>query len=124
MIKEFVQQWDEKKGLIREALSKTCPNEYKDLVVLVATIMNKGKTLDPKSVFEFCGSDYQGSHLYVIRGSGDYYQRDCFYTVKVDYGSCSGCDTLEHLKVDLDGEEQLDGLMTLCLHIVQEIKEA
>jgi hypothetical protein len=41
------------------------------------------------------------------------------------YGSCSGCDTLQSINSyseDLPNQSQLDGYMTLCLHLVQRMK--
>lgn len=124
MIKEFVEQWDRKKDRLRQRIAERRPDEYKQLVELVAEIMDEGKTLDPTKVVEFWGSDYQGDALYVVRGKDNVYQGDYFYTVKVEYGSCSGCDTLQSILVDFEGDKQLDGYMKLCLHIVQELKEA
>ncbi len=124
MIQEFVEQWDRKKDRLRQRIAECRPDEYKQLVELVAEIMDEGKTLDPSRVFEFWGSDYQGNALYVLRGKDNVYEGDCFYTVKVDYGSCSGCDTLQSIVVDFAGDKQLDRYMKLCLHIVQELKEA
>jgi hypothetical protein len=48
----------------------------------------------------------------------------------VGYGSCSGCDTLQNLIDYSDVEddsaetikEKVDGLMTLALHIVQNMR--
>ena len=45
--------------------------------------------------------------------------------MKVGYGSCSGCDTLEgirHYNDDKPTEEQVRDYMTLALHIVQGMK--
>jgi hypothetical protein len=124
MIKEFVEQWGRKKDRLRQRIAESRPDKYKQLVEFVAEIMDEGKTLEPSEVFEFWGSDYQGNALYVLRGKNNTYQGDCFYTVKVDYGSCSGCDTLQSIIVDFEGDKQLDQYMNLCLHIVQELKEA
>lgn len=124
MIQEFVEQWDKNKDLLREALVKKAPYEYKDLVVLVASVMKGKINLDPSSVVEISGDDYQGTNLYIIKGVPNGWYGTNFYSVKVEYGSCSGCDTLEHIKMDLEDEEAIKAYMTLCLHIVQEIKEA
>lgn len=53
------------------------------------------------------------------------YQPNDYYFVKVGYGSCSGCDTLEGIRNYEDGnptEEQVKDYMTLALHVVQGLK--
>ena len=53
------------------------------------------------------------------------YQPWEYWYVKVGYGSCSGCDTLEGIRDYPDEpptKEQIDAYMTLALHIVQGFK--
>ena len=67
--------------------------------------------------------DYQGTLLFIIAASG--YQPNKYWFVKVDYGSCSGCDTLEGIRCYSDGppsDAQVADYMTLALHILQGIK--
>jgi len=70
--------------------------------------------------------------VYVIAESG--YQPNTYWYVKVSYGSCSGCDTLEAIMCGNWGhetkeeedewkEQAIDKLMTLALHIVQGLKK-
>jgi hypothetical protein len=68
--------------------------------------------------------DYQGTLLFLI--PEDTYQPDNYYYVKVEYGSCSGCDTLESIRdydSDTPNDEQVKDYMTLCLHIIQKFKK-
>lgn len=65
----------------------------------------------------------QGALVYVIGATG--YQPDKYWYVKVGYGSCSGCDTLEAIREYQDGkptERQVNKYMTLALHIVQGLR--
>ena len=65
--------------------------------------------------------------MYII-GANDY-QPSKYWYVLVGYGSCSGCDTLEAIKVDYDeydglpSERQVDQYYGLALNVVQGIKE-
>ena len=57
--------------------------------------------------------------LFVIGGYGDNY-----WYVKVNYGSCSGCDTFQSIRMYSDEpltKQEVDDYMTLCLHIVQRL---
>ena len=68
---------------------------------------------------------YSGTLVYVI-GEGGYEPSDYWY-VKISYGSCSGCDTLQRILDDLWDEEakeqQTQDYMTLALHVVQGLKK-
>lgn len=132
MIKEFVQQWDERKHLLEEWLKENQPSEYEDiykkLFELVITKPNgyaddwnweRFKVIDD--------GDYQGNLIFIL--CNDSYQpdlRDYIFT-EVDYGSCSGCDTFSHISSlswneDKNTDEQVNQYMTLALHMVQETK--
>lgn len=50
------------------------------------------------------------------------YQPSDYWYVRVSYGSCCGCDTLQSI-TDCSGDTALDDLMTLALHIVQGLKK-
>jgi hypothetical protein len=54
------------------------------------------------------------------------YQPDNYWATKVYYGSCSGCDTLQHILAYSEesfNEQQINDLMTLSLHMLQRMKE-
>ena len=75
-------------------------------------------------------TNYKAMLLYLI--PADTYQPSDYLYVKVYYGSCSGCDTLEDIRSNLDWADDDDGrvatetsikdLMTLALHIIQGLK--
>lgn len=127
MIENFVKQWDLNKHLIQEKLEKQHPENYQEIVKMVFEIINEDEEYhlpDPEKMTVIDHGDYQGTLLFIVPDSG--YQPNKYWSVKVDYGSCSGCDTFEAIKDYSDekpSEEQVKDYMTLALHILQEIKE-
>lgn len=125
MIKEFVERWEANKDKIREFFINKPPESYQDVVeTVVANITDEeygDVSPDPKRIHMIDDGDYQGTLLFVIAEKG--YQPDTYYFCKIDYGSCSGCDTLQQVRDDLKGDKQIDAYMQLALHVVQNLKE-
>lgn len=100
MIKQFVTRWNEKKDQLKSVFSERHPDDYEDLVTEVIKLVTTEKygdcAPDPELITEIDNGDYQGTLLYVIPEKG--YQPSDYYYVKVGYGSCSGCDTLQSMK--------------------------
>jgi len=128
MIAEFVQRWEERKGILRAAFSaKPCIGEWKELVALVVReVLEVDESSpsvpspDPQRIHEIDDGDYQGTLVYVIGSKG--YQPSDYYYLRVSYGSCSVCDTLQSVSEyssDPPMDSQLDRYMTLALHIIQ-----
>lgn len=140
MLKDCVRKWDENKEKleknIRENLDEWLSKDYTDIVeVVVKDILeisydNHNHAYNPAGITVIDDGDYQGSILYVIRPEG--YQPDIeeYLMTTVNYGSCSGCDTLKcitepHEYGDADEEDienAISGYMTLCLHLIQKMK--
>jgi hypothetical protein len=126
------------KPQLQEQFSKAMPGSYQDIVKAVVTLLADGAAdryaqPDPEKIHVIDDGDYQGTQLFVI--AANTYQPRRYWVVFVDYGSCSGCDSLQAIREDHtvrdeatyaelgatpDGVEQL---MTMALHIVQEMKE-
>lgn len=127
MIKEFVEAWDERKGEIESMFRAGHPEDYEDIVKAVVRAINPDRRYgkpDPELVRSINTGDYQGTLLFVLCGSD--FQTDDFWYVKVAYGSCSCCDTLEAIRSysdDTPTDEQVKDYMALALHILQGIKE-
>jgi len=139
MIQEFVNRFMAAKPTLQEAFSKAVPESYKDIVTSVVRVLavdEAGEDYgqpDPSKIHVIDDGDYQGTQLFVIAENS--YQPDKYWTVFVRYGSCSGCDTLERLRDDdyrrYDDEDKdrpvkpevVEQLMTMALHVVQEMKE-
>lgn len=117
MIEEFVAAWESRKTELQTKWLKKLPTTYLDLIKDVVGILPE---LDTKRVHEIDDGEYQGSLVFVIAKQG--YQPSEYWYVTVDYGSCSGCDTLCFL-LDEPKEEAVKGFMSLALHIVQKLKK-
>jgi len=128
MIDEFVKIWDERKEELEAIFKQKHPSDYTEIVTNIAMILEKYgdlyKKMDSSKVHEIDDGDYQGTLLYLIPENT--YQPSRYWMVKVGYGSCSGCDTLEGIKDYSDNpptESQVKDYMTLALHIIQALKE-
>lgn len=128
MEQELVARFDAKREEVKDNLRKLIINknwcDYIDIVKIVIEAVHDGSgTPDPERIHEIDDGEYQGTLLFVI--PSDTYQPWNYWYVKVDYGSCSGCDTLMAI---LEGDfgdtidEKADALFTLALHIVQGLK--
>ena len=126
MIEEFVKKWETGKSEIEKAFKDSHPRNYKDIVKAVVEVLGGGSDYEAYSRC-LCqiqdDGDYQGTLLFIIAAKG--YQPNNYWAVKVYYGSCSGCDTLEAIRSyedDPPTPEQVKDYMTLALHIVQGLK--
>jgi hypothetical protein len=127
MIADFVKSWDANKASVRATFAHH-PEDYKAIVRAVIEMLAANSSEydkpDPERIHEINDGDYQGTLVYVIGASG--YQPYRYWYVKVSYGSCSGCDTLEAIRGYQYGapdESQVSQYMTLALHITQGLKE-
>lgn len=127
MIKEFVDRFMEKNPELRAVFTEAHPEDYKAVIKAVVSILNDGNdygSIDPERIHQIDDGDYQGTLVFVIAATG--YQPSDYWYVKVSYGSCSGCDTLEAIRDysdDKPNEEQVRDYMTLALHVVQGLKK-
>ena len=126
MIAEFVERFMEKKPELEDVFSQKHPDSYKDVIEAVVCVLNNGDdygSIDPKRIHEIDDGNYQGCLVYVIAATG--YQPSDYWYVKVSYGSCSGCDTLEAIRKysEKPNAEQVRDYMTLALHVVQGLKK-
>lgn len=129
MIKNIVQRWEANKSAIEDGFRKAHPDDYVDIIRHVVSHITSEDdydedNLDPNRIHVIDDGDYQGTLVYVIAEKG--YQPNDYWYVKVSYGSCSGCDTLQAIKGYDDEsptDEQVKDYMTLALHIVQGIKK-
>jgi hypothetical protein len=137
VIEAYVDYFNKNKSVLREMFQKVLEqNEYirydRVVKILVKFLSNgnmayspygdsRSYELDPGRITEIDHGEYQGTLIYVIGEPG--YQPSNYVVTKVDYGSCSGCDTLDRILEDTDNQEQqLNDLLTLCLHIIQHMK--
>lgn len=126
MIQEFVNLYMAKKPELEAMFKDKHPDNYEQIVTNVVSLLKTDDrdSISPERIHEIDDGNYQGTLIYVIGAGGS--QPDDYWYVKVGYGSCSGCDTLESIRGYLDEpptKEQIKDYMTLCLHIVQGLKK-
>jgi hypothetical protein len=131
MIQKFVDGWFANREKVRAQYAATHPETYQEIVrAVVEAIRGEEKYgwPDPSRIHVIDDGDYQGTLVFVIAGA-DYQPSDYWY-VKVAYGSCSVCDTLQSIRYDYSddtsdapSEKQVEAYMTLALHIVQGLKK-
>lgn len=129
MEKEIIERWENGKGNLREWFESQDLSDYCDYEKIVHALirhcLNYGYDTDNYGCIseQFEVSDYgcyQGTQIFLLHkecyqpNAGDYYVFDN------DYGSCSACDTLQDILYG--SNDKGDGLMTLCLHMVQRMK--
>jgi hypothetical protein len=127
MILNYVKQWEERKHLLEQWLTKNEPNSYQfiyeTLFRLVITRSERGELeWDWKRFRKFDDGTFQGNQIFIL--CSNVYQpslTDYIFT-SVAYGSCSGCDTFLAIQESEDKAERVKGYMTLALHMVQETK--
>lgn len=130
MLKKLLEKWNENKDLLKSELAiridlNSC--NYKDLVKLTFEIIfNTGcecyeETLNTERITEIDDGNYQGTLLFLI--PFDTYQPSEYEYLMtyVNYGSCSGCDTLQAIRGWSDGKlnaTQVNQFMDLCKDII------
>lgn len=138
MIKYCLEKWDKNQEKLKEALSKDeellhC--DYKYLVNrIVHYILNDGgegifyDEWSTEHIHEIDDGSYSGSLLYLIPKDLYTPSHHDYLLTYVDYGSCSGCDTLQSIFASTDdytaklpNEQQLAEFMDLCRHLVCNI---
>lgn len=128
MIEEFTKAWFANLHTMREKFAAKHPEDYKEVVRAVVEMLASASDdydkPDPDRIHEIDNGDYQGTLVYVIGGSG--YQPSRHWYVRISYGSCSGCDTLQSISdysSDQPDDDQIKEYMTLALHVVQGLRE-
>lgn len=128
MIEAFTKAWFANLHTMREKFTAKHPEDYKEVVravvEMLAAASDEYDKPDPERIHVIDDGECQGTLVYVIGGSG--YQPSRYWYVKVSYGSCSGCDTLQAICGYSDrppNDDQVRDYMTLALHIVQGLRE-
>lgn len=129
MIEEIIKRFNAKQEELEMQLSRAHPGNYKALVEIVVRLVTSELeyddcNLDPERITEIDHGDYQGTLVYIIGEKG--YQPSQYWYIKVAYGSCSACDTLQGISdysSDPPTKKQIKEYLQLALHLVQGIKE-
>ena len=138
MVDKFTKKWYENKDKLQNYFETNTINNYDSYEQLVKAVLkyiiNDGMENYHKLDYEAVQidklvsidyGDYQGTLIFIFP---EYtYQpsiSETYYTF-VDYGSCSGCDTLKGILTCFDDElptkAMVNDLMTLSLHLIQNI---
>ena len=129
MIQKFVDRFMERKKDLELIFKKKHIDNYEELVKTVISILvdDTYHSIDPECIHCIDDGECQGTLVFVIAEKNS--SPDKYWYIKISYGSCSGCDTLESINssvneiVDIPTDEQVLDYMTLALHIVQGLKE-
>lgn len=132
MIQELVDRFIAAEAKTKKKIAAKRPSDYTDIVRSVVEIVTNPEddwaddSLDPDRIHRIDDGDYQGTLVFVIGAKG--YQPDEYWYVKVSYGSCSGCDTLQAIEESWEHdaaltEREIQGYYTLMLHTVQGLKK-
>lgn len=135
MIKDFVMAWDANKDKLCEYIASHKQDEYDsyekivrmlfEVVINPYMIAHDEKPFDVEHLHEIDDGRYQGTLLYMIPHVVFQPSHWEYVGTYVDYGSCSGCDTLLGISCygdDLPDSDQVKGYVELCLHILQRCK--
>lgn len=124
MIQEFVDKFIASEHDIKAKFAEKHPDSYQDIVRLVIETISADTSdydsPDPDRIHTINDGDYQGTLVFVIGAGG--YQPSQYWYVKIYYGSCSGCDTLEAISSyssEPPTPEQVNDYWTLALHVCQ-----
>jgi ferredoxin-like protein FixX len=129
MIQRFVDRFMENKKQLEAVFADKHPGSYEDLVTEVIKLLDSdkdeyGEQIDSSKIHEIDDGHYQGTLLYVIPVKT--YQPSEYFYVKINYGSCSGCDTLRAISnysSDRPTKQQIKDYIGLALNIVQGLKK-
>lgn len=133
MIQIYVDRFQKNKDKLSAYLMATPQDEYnsykKLLIKTIELCLNDSElyydNFDINKITVIDNGDYQGTLLFLI--PLDIYQpAECDYiTTYVNYGSCSGCDTLLSISrydIDYPSNEQLKAYLLLCLHMIERME--
>lgn len=123
MIEAFVKRWDKNNSNLLRSFEEILPSDYKDIVERLVEVVLEDEESSPdhKRIQQIDHGHYQGTLVYIIAENG--YQPSNYWSVKISYGSCSGCDTFERIIGGNDKKAMAKDFWNLSLHILQNIKE-
>lgn len=127
MIQVFIDRFMAAKDAAIAEFQQKAPEDYDELVrrvvKLVAEPDSHGQP-DAERITVIDHGNYQGTRLYIIAENG--YQPSTYWSIFVNYGSCSGCDTFEAIREYSDEPPTLKKATeywTMMLHMVQSMRQ-
>lgn len=135
MNKEIISKWDENKNRLERFIRTNNMEDvgYKTLVSLIVEyVLNNPDDPDDwdnfniEKIYAINDGGYQGTLLFLIPKNMYQPGQYDYLVTYVNYGSCSGCDTLQAIQSyeysDLPNDKQVKDYMQLCLHLTQNMK--
>lgn len=130
MVQELINKWYENKDALQNKLQEEVDswdypkwhacmedyNEFANIVINTILPLDMRRYSIPHSQNGYVidiDNDYSGYLCFIFK------RGDKLYMSIISYGSCSGCDSLEHASYSRD---PVKDLMTLALHLIQETK--
>ena len=134
MIKYALRKWDAGRDTLRRIISQTRKEErswwgYIDIVKMVCRCILNVNLIEGDPVINvdiitmIDNGGYQGTLLFILPFYADPPSESDYLMTFVDYGSCSGCDTLQSIQSDdkYGHRDETDSYLTLCRDIVNNI---
>lgn len=131
MIQKYIDKFQKNKSKLYDYFAATPQSEYdtykKLLIKTIEICINDSMEpeIDAAAITQINDGDYQGTLLYIIPLSTYQPAEWEYLTTYVNYGSCSGCDTLLGISCydsDLPNKTQVKDYLTLCLHMVERME--
>lgn len=130
MNKYCIEKWEKNKHHLRNAIREIVDFEEMDyaqlLQLCIKYILNIGaeeqdRYKEQVTCIEIGG--YSGDYVFVISPENEYQGVDGVLMSYVEYGSCSGCDMMESIIMEVYNkqgvtEQIIDDLMMLCQHMI------
>ena len=133
MITEFIDKFQEIKPRLLVQFSKEEPDDYSDIFKQTIKMMfedtedtedtyfSNSETPDFERITVIDDGDYQGTLVFVVASKG--YQPSDYWATRVDYGSCSGCDTFQSYSDYDNPEKSAPKMVTMALHMIESMKK-
>ena len=139
MIKYCLKKWDRNKGRLEAAIRKdsTINNEEQDYGYLVKLVVDyilneedydegSSDVWNSENISKIDDGKWQGTLLFLIPRKTYVPAEHEYLMTFVDYGSCTGCDTLLAIRGGesegtLPKEQQVKDYMTLCRDLVSHM---
>ena len=122
MIKEIIKKWDKNKHLLeRHIEEKTGFYRDCDYDDILKSVLEHVLENEYENITEVDDGHYQGTLIFLFHEKTYQPNEEEYIVTTVCYGSCSYCDTLQAAQ-DGDDEHFVSDIMTLALHLVQNMK--
>ena len=133
---QIINLWEKNKDNLKDFIRNTSKyeyNTYKSLVKLIVDkIINTDNSkesikYDSSNITVIDDGDFQGTQIFIIPAKVYQPLPTEYLVTYANYMSCELCDLLQGIiysnEEDYLNEQQINDIMTLCLHLVQRMKK-